>query len=95
MKITIQLVKIMKMLIGSNIVIYLKHKLERKILKKKKKNLYSSCKNSFIRHTYVKPAQKESTDLGTQWNLFSGMVMVELWSPVHSIIGTGNVSVLG
>ena len=36
MKITIQLAKIMKMLIGSNIVIYLKHKLERKILKKKK-----------------------------------------------------------
>ena len=35
MKITIQLAKIMKMLIGSNIVIYLKHKLERKILKKK------------------------------------------------------------
>ena len=37
MKITIQLAKIMKMLIGSNIVIYLKHKLERKILKKKTK----------------------------------------------------------
>ena len=36
MKITIQLAKIMKMLIGSNIVIYLKHKLERKILKKTK-----------------------------------------------------------
>lgn len=35
MKITLQLAKIMKILIDSNIVIYLKHKLERKILKKK------------------------------------------------------------
>ena len=57
--------------------------------------MYSSWKNYFIRHTHVKPAQKESTNLGTQRNLFSGTVMVELWSPVHSVIGSANVSVLG
>lgn len=34
MKITIQLAKIMKMMTGSNTEIYLKHKRERKILKK-------------------------------------------------------------